>query len=736
MAMPAHAYLVAKLSRITLFTVMAFLALGGLARSEETADQPAGGQPVAAEDAPVQLPTVRITDSAEASQDGSAQSGYRHEAATVGPLGQVPLQDTPYSINVTSGELIKNQGARSEYEALKTNPAVSSLMESTGYSSLSRIMIRGFTAADQNDLRDGLVDRSFTFIPFDNVERIEVLNGLSSFLYGFSALGGTVNYITRQPPPELKVSADTGVYGGGVAYAHGEVGGPVAGTSGKLALLVNGTKEGGNTYLDGTTQDRSFVSAAMKYQVSPDTVLRADFWNQYYELDGLQSYINFDPSKGGVPSASDFRSTTQYGQSWTYNHSRKTQSGVGLDSKLSDVFTFRSAFRYADMWRDYRLVSVLLTGSNGSYSEKVTSTPRQYETTRSAYALMDADFSTWSLKHLVTAGYSGTGYRYTRGTDVTASLGLSSIYGPTSYADPNSALGASNQYSRQDLHNILLGDRVQLTEKLSLLGGGTYAIYDASSWGTSSSSQRQNALTPTLALMFKPIPKLTTYASYMEGLAAGGTAPSTYNGKAVSNAGQLLNPSHSRQYEVGSKATLGRVDLAAALFYIDKVNEYTDPSDLVYKQDGREVHQGLEFTATGKLTSDLTLVGGFTFLDARIEQSNDPTLEGKTPVNVPDKQARLYMEYVLPFAREFTSSLGAFYNGQRPVDAQNQYYMDESITFDGGLRYQTKVDGHDLAVRLNVRNIFDTAYWSYYRSGDGLFLGEPRTIALMVETSW
>ena len=107
-------------------------------------------------------------------------------------------------------------------------------MEPYTYSSLSRIMIRGFTAADQDDMRNGLVDRSFTFVPLDNVDRIEVLNGLSDFFNGFTEPGGYVNYITQQPPSCFRGSLETGVYNGGIFYGREQVGGPIPETGSRL----------------------------------------------------------------------------------------------------------------------------------------------------------------------------------------------------------------------------------------------------------------------------------------------------------------------------------------------------------------------------------------------------------------------------------------------------------------------------------------------------------------------
>lgn len=208
---------------------------------------------------PTQLPTVQVQGTSKTEAKGSAADGYRVDKANVGPLGKATLKETPYSLHVTSGDLIANRNVHSESEALKTNPSVATLMEPAGYSTLSRVMIRGFTAADQNDLRDGMVDRSFTFPPLENVDRIEVFNGLSSFLYGFSAIGGTINYVSKQPTDTPFASLASGVYGGGIDYLHGDAGGPID-QSGFVKYRTNLYRESGTPYIDGGSQQRTLLS--------------------------------------------------------------------------------------------------------------------------------------------------------------------------------------------------------------------------------------------------------------------------------------------------------------------------------------------------------------------------------------------------------------------------------------------------------------------------------------------
>ena len=279
-----------------------------------------------------------------------------------------------------------------------------------------------------------------------------------------------------------------------------------------------------------------------------------------------------------------------------------------------------------------------------------------------------------------------------------------------------------------------MGDRIDFTSAWAALVGVTWAGLQQKRWGSGTTlatpEYDQHRLTPSVSVMFKPVSAVTTYASYMEGLVNGGAAPST-----AANAYQMLAPSVSNQVELGAKASVRRLEMTAALFYINKVNEYLDPTDNLYKQDGRQVHLGLELAATGKLIEALTLAGGFTFLDARITKAkNNPGLEGKSPVNVPRIQVRLYLEYA--FGKVLTVTAGGSYSDRRAVDAMNTDSLPGAATFDVGLRNQTTLAGQKLTLNLNVSNLFNTAYWTFYRSGDGLLLGPPRVISFTAKTEW
>lgn len=323
---------------------------------------------------------------------------------------------------------------------------------------------------------------------------------------------------------------------------------------------------------------------------------------------------------------------------------------------------------------------------------------------------------------------------------------MSSIDDPVYIPPPfHVRLDLNPREQRQLLTNVLVGDRIEFDAQWSALIGVNYARIDqfggARNPGFAGANISDGRPSPSVSVVYKAIPSISLYATYMQGLVSGGEAPDIYTvnnvTKPVVNAGELLPPRVSEQYEIGAKATVGSMFLTAALFRIEKVNEGVDQNNFIYEQEGREIHQGLEVTATGKLTGRLTAVGGFTVMQARIENApQDLRIDGNIPINVPERQARAYLEYLVPGLDGLTGSLGVNYLGGRPVDQLNTAFLQDAVIVDLGMRYQTVLFGQDTTFNLRVSNLLDTSYWSYVRIGDGMLLGAPRTVAGFMKVSF
>ncbi|WP_083927876.1 TonB-dependent receptor domain-containing protein [Desulfobacter curvatus] len=215
---------------------------------------------------------------------------------------------------------------------------------------------------------------------------------------------------------------------------------------------------------------------------------------------------------------------------------------------------------------------------------------------------------------------------------------------PAYLSDPDISIDLSSSYKKTQetlRQTVSLGDLITFDEKWSMLIGGAYArIHDkkySNTTGELTSDYEDGAFTPCVSLMFKPIPAVTTYASYMEALEQGAIAPDS-----AANANVQLEPYLSRQFEVGIKSVIGRTNLNLSLFRIEKANAYTDSVTNIYSEDGRQVHTGAELSVTGRVTDNLTLFGGVTVLDAVIKKSSNSAIEGKSPQAVPEVTARLY----------------------------------------------------------------------------------------------
>jgi iron complex outermembrane recepter protein len=661
---------------------------------------------------------------------GTAEDGYRiGTAKSTGVFGTMSLKDAPYSITVTSAEMIENTDAHSLADMLKTNPSV--YVVQTPFNSASGMndsLIRGF---DPMYMRDGHYFNTYNMPSLENLEGIEVMNGLTGFHYGFANPGGTINYVTKQPTEDRIINVKAGEYGGGQFFGNLDLGGAV--DEGK-AFTYRATLYGsdGDTYVDRQKYRALYGMVKLRYRVAPDSWVQIHYYHNEFHETGAQSEFSLDASSIDVPKAPD--PTKLYGQPWSQISVGSEQMGFDSEIKLSESVSFRMSYNHSYMnWHtDY--IAGSLVDNLGNYSQTYYHIAPQYYVDHTGYAFFDIKFDVLGTDNVVTYGYWGR-----NGWCNTVVLGDVDI-GTFSMQKPSYASYTDWKYDyllagfNSHYNSMVLGDRITFDEHWSAIAGVT------SAWYKQQGGELQHALTPTASLIYKPAKDISVYASYIEALSESSRAPITDNGYNVANAGELLSPAVSRQYEIGTKATIFNIDISAALYRISVASSQLDLSDYIYKNSGREIHQGGEFYATGKLTDDLALTGGFTVYDAHIKSSTaDTATEGKTPMNTPESYGSLRLEYELPFVQNMFVSAGMRYLGKRPVDNYDTQYIDAITTFDIGWRYQMDVANRPVTATLNVTNLFDEHYWAAYNKrsydGGGLQLGSSRQIAFSIKTS-
>jgi iron complex outermembrane recepter protein len=668
-------------------------------------------------------------------KDGSQDVGYRTDYVSMGPLGSTSVLDVPYSITSVSSDLIANTQAQSVAAALQYVPTVQS---QTGGSRLTDYYtIRGFSSSvwTYNTSIDGL--RCYdAVVPIEDKERIEVLNGANSFLFGITSPAGMINYVAKRPTSYDLYDITIGNYGGDQYYTHIDLGGPLD-KAGKVSYRLNlAGVAPGEVGVDDEKNGRFLASGAVDWHITPDMVwsVNASYFKRHLE-DNQPLFMIGKATE--VPSAPD--TSKNYSPDYSYGKDEIKKIGTDFVYKISDTFNLRSAFQYTDQQRSYATFREVWQNNAGDYTIRTDYAGQNITTTTQGYVYLDSVFETGPFSHKVTVGVSDdyieiltpypNGLKSVTGKTVYAS-NLKNAKTPVELAHVLSSGSPYRKTEESNFNSVLLADQIDITKQWSVMLGGNYSSVDTRTWSSSTWLENpendKGEATPSVALMYKPTDKVTTYVSYIQALQRGDTAPAT-----ADNAYEVLSPYKSNQYELGVKSEIYGVNLNAALFRVDQPYAYTNTTTNIYSDDGREVHTGVELSASGKLTRDLTFFGGFTFMDPTVEKASTSSLDGKAPQGVAKEMAKLYLEYAVPYVTGFALTGGINYIGREWVDAANTISIPSVTLGNIGARYQRKFWSHEFTFRVNVDNVTGRNYWTT-RSGI-LYLGNPRTVSFSAE---
>jgi iron complex outermembrane receptor protein len=688
--------------------------------------------PASAAESEIHLKTVKV----QAKTDGGADQGYRSEnVSAVGPWQGRKLQDTPYAINVYSAELIENLQATTPDQVFRINPTTQ-MVRAQHENNQPRIMIRGFLV--QKSYRDGVPDDQYNHsATMEDAESIEILNGLSGFLYGANNVGGVVNYVSKRSTEERLNQIAVSSLGNESWNVHGDFGGKFD-NAGRFGYRVNLVEQGGDTAIKGQEIEKTFYSAALDGYLLENLWLQVHGMQYNYDVNGSQTYWYFG---SGVkrPSASKIDNDKSWGQPWTNRWYDYNRYGANLKWDISENIGVRASYIDNRGERGSESASNTLTAA-GTYNQAITGvyapgvdTLLSDQTDKGAALFADFAFNTGSIQHKLTTGYQlskSRQYRMNGAQPPAINLTGLPLNSPTYISRPTNiapiSRGTKNLSSHTEYRNLIIGDDVTFNDQWSAVLGAAYTTaIDHMGLGYDKSE-----LTPSVSVLFKPVENITTYVSYIEALEAGVRAPDTQNGRDVINRGQVFEPLISEQIEIGMKTTVGGMALNTALFQIKKGLQYYVPvgTELRFEQDGKQVHKGIEFTATGAITENISLLSGFTWLDAEVKDQNaDPRLEGKAPADVAEKIAKIRGEYTVPQLRNLSFSAAAIYNGSSYGDLLNTDKVPGYTLFDVGARYALDVAGTATTLRLDVQNLANKHYWNGF---NGTRIGDPRTVLL------
>lgn len=259
-------------------------------------------------------------------------------------------------------------------------------------------------------------------------------------------------------------------------------------------------------------------------------------------------------------------------------------------------------------------------------------------------------------------------------------------------------------------------DRIEISPEWQAIAGLRYSKYRLDQGRT---QYRASKTTPMAALIYKPYSELSIYASYSKALEEGETAP---NGTA--NQGTRMKPGVSDQVELGTRMELDNGTLlSAALFSIERPGYYTNAAD-IFTADGKQQYRGLEVSAQGKLSPQLSWMSAIALLDPKFRDTT-AEYDGKLPENASKRTASLFLSYDLAAVPGLSLNGGAFYTGRRPVNDLNQAWLGGVTLYSVGAQYRSALLGKHTTLQFNVDNVADKHYWA--GAGTRLSAGAPRT---------
>lgn len=689
----------------------------------------------------VTLAPVRIS---ELYGDG----GYQPREALVGGFQPAPLLDTPASISVFSQQLLQDRQVRKLSEVLQSDASVGESYAPIGY--YENFNVRGFELNAASSYKiNGQTVVGEQNVALENKQQVELLKGLSGLQSGVAEPGGLVNYVTKRAEDVRSVTVSTNEQG--ERYLATDLGGWF-GSERQFGLRANLAHEDIRSYVDHADGKRDFASLAFDWQISANATLQLDADYQHREQRSVPGYQLLGGTELPHGIDPDDRLAYQHWAKPVQNDSLNL--GGRFEYRFNDDWTGTlSASRSKVVIDDYSSFAWGCYGSTSCASAAVPNyfspqgdydiydfrSPDDTRRTDEVQAVLNGRFDGLGLGHELTVGTSAQRRTLDQRPYYNEFVGSGNIAtGAPAVAPSERPIGSSERRLDSRQYGVFFSDRITFNEHWQTVLGAREVRLDEKTWdetGLAGRHTQQYQLLPNAALIYKPQPDTTLYASYSKGLSAGGTAPWF-----ADNRFEILAPTLSRQLEVGIKRDWQGMSLTAALFQIRQAYQYARPdaTGFTYVQQGQQKNTGLELGASGWVTSRLQIQASAAAIRARVQNSGTDAYEGHQAINVPTLRAALQAEYSLPVAGLALLG-GARYSASKYASQAGNVEVGGYTVFDVGSRYRTTVGGYDTVLRLTVDNVFDKRYWrdvGDYLGDNYLFQGAPRTARLSATVSF
>lgn len=662
------------------------------------------------------LETIDATREGDESQDDETIRRQEYEVVvedsvtylpslnTVAARFPAPIHQTPASVEVVTAPLFESQNATVLSEALNY---VGGIVSHTGFGVFDFFTIRGFDSLSGGlILTDGIPEPEVSFFHLYNLERIEVLKGPGAFLYGGSALAGSVNLVRKQPVAEnlLQLNGSVGsfqTFRGGLDLNR-------VSADGRLAFRLNLFGQDSSGYRDDSDSRQWAINPAVSWALGRQSHLSANFEfvrNEYQPDAGI-------PLVGD--RVADVPRTRSYQSPFDFSDQKLYRFRVHYDAVLSDSVTLRNRFYTTNM--DWRTDGTLLAGAFPNQQGRV-------DVHRFLTVLGDSQtlignrfeglfsFQTGSVSHSLLAGIE-----VTRQTDdfslEVAFLPPIDLLEPAETASrPLFIIPGQSQIGDARTWNVApyFINQIGIGPQVQLFAGGRFDIarFDEELLATSRDDDR---FSPLVGLVYSPAPDVSLYANYGEAFAP----PSV---RVVGD----REPEESRQAEVGVKKQFynGRIQSTLAVYHLERDQIAIPDSFGIPRQTGNQRSRGLEVSLAGEPTSGWYALTSYAFTNAKLTEFRELVVNpfdpasaaiidrsGNRPAFAPRHLFKFWTLRDLP--NGWSAGGGGRFVGRQFIAEDNSFGIDSYLILDAVVSCRHT----DWRWSVNFENVTDRKYLS------------------------
>ncbi|MCA7013177.1 ferrichrome porin FhuA [Dickeya dadantii] len=679
---------------------------------------------------------INVDASAAASPENawSAAPTIAAKRSATGTKTDTAIEKNPQSVSVVTSEEMQTRQVVSVKDALNYTPGV--FAGNRGSSNTYDVVnLRGFTAVNTNQYLDGLKLQgdNYSEAALDPymLERVEVLRGPVSVLYGKSSPGGLVALVSKRPTAETIREVQFKMGTDNLFQTGFDFGGAID-DQGVYTYRLTGVAKSSDTQQDLAKEKRYAIAPSFSWQ--PDSNTRFTLLTNF-QNDPYAGFYGWLPRQGTVNpfldgNGNQHKLSTSFNDGEASNKMARNQKMVGYSAEhaFNDTWTVRQNLRYMQLETQYRgIYGSGISASLPYVMDRASVISHERLNSFTVDNQAQATFSTADVSHTMLFGVDYMRMR----NDIDEYFGsasslnlLNPAYGDDSI--PADSLSPWNFLNRQEQTGVYVQDQAQWNQWLVTLGGrydrAKTSAQNRTSGTTDANSQGQFTWRGGVNYLFDN--GITPYFSYSESF-----EPTS----GASASGQTFKPSLGKQYEAGVKYVPKDrpLVLTAAVYSLTKSNNLTtDPDNTNFSvQSGEITVRGLELEAKSALTQNINVTAAYSHVNAKY--THDTDLQGKRPYQIPNNQASLWADYT--FNRSVLSGLtvgsGVRYVGSSYGDANNTFKVAPYGLLDAMVKYDLAafgMPGSSLAV--NVDNLLNRQYVASCYTDYACYWGSERRV--------